>query len=299
MSLTPSSYHQLTRIAPGIFVLMWSTGFIGAKYGLANAEPFTFLGMRFLLTLLVLAPIVFVFKARPPTNWRMVGHLAVVGCLVHGCYLGGVFSAIAHGVPAGVSAIIVGLQPVVTAAFALVWLRERLRWRRLLGLMLGLLGIILVIRERSFVIEDLDGMGLAFSAIAMMGISVGTIYQKRFCAGENLLSGTFVQYAAAGLLMLSLAFLFEQGLVQWTLPFVLAMTWLIFGLSIFAVLLLMYLIRVGEATQVASLFYLVPPLTVIESYWLFDERLGTTAISGMFFCVAAVYLVNKRPRDLH
>lgn len=285
---------------PGVFVLLWSTGFIGAKFGLPYAEPFTFLFIRFVLTLLALIPLVGLMRIAWPSSLRLWGHIGISGLLVHGTYLGGVFYAIYLGMPAGLAALLVGLQPLLTAACAGPLLGERLSSRQWLGLLLGLIGISLVLGSKLDMGNSLFegfGVGALLSVIAaLLGISLGTLYQKRYCTSMPLLSGAVIQYIAAGSLLGVGALLFETREVQWSTTFVLTLGWLVLILSIAAILLLMALIKKGEASRVASLFYLVPPVTALQAWWLFDERLPLLGLAGMVVAIMGVIMVVRRPR---
>ncbi len=296
--------HLWLAMMPGIFVLLWSTGFIGAKFGLPYAEPFTFLFIRCVLTLLIIIPLLGLLRAAWPSSPTLWGHAAVTGLLVHGAYLGGVFYAIYLGLPAGLASLLVGLQPLLTAALAFPLLGERLTIWQWLGLLLGLVGITLVLGGKLSPEETglFEGFGLgALGCVltALLGISAGTLYQKRFCTGMPLLGGSIAQYLAAGALFGIGALLFETRDVTWTPTFVATLAWLVLGLSIAAILLLMALIRRGAASRVASLFYLVPPLTALEAWWLFDETLGPVALIGMGIAITGVGLVvrGNRPRQ--
>lgn len=284
---------------PALFVWLWSTGFIGAKYGLPYAEPFTLLLIRMLLTLGVLVVLAMLLKTRWPT-WRATGHLAVTGLLVHGCYLGGVFYAIQDGMPSGIVSLVVGLQPLVTAGIAVLVLKEAVSWRQWLGLGLGLLGVTLVLLEK---FGGAGHSGSAFSLLtltwallALAGISLGTVYQKRHGTGADLVAGTFIQYGAASVFFAAGAFMLETREVVWSIELKLTLAWLVLGVSVGAILLLMWLIRRGAASQVASLFYLVPPVTALEAFWLFDERLGWLAITGGVISITGVAMVVSRKR---
>jgi len=285
---------------PGLFVALWSTGFIGAKFGLPHAEPFTFLFVRFVLTLVLLIPLVVLLKGGWPRGGRLWAHIGVSGLLVHAAYLGGVFYGIELGMPAGLAALLVGLQPLLTAALARPLLGERLSALQWLGLALGLFGITLVLGSKLDPGEALFqgfGLGALLSvAVALAGISLGTLYQKRFCTGMPLLGGTVVQYLAAGSLLGLGALLFEERSIDWAPTFVLTLLWLVLVLSISAILLLMALIKRGEASRVASLFYLVPPVTALEAWWLFDERLPLVGLIGMAVTIAGVVLVARARR---
>lgn len=284
---------------PALFVWLWSTGFIGAKYGLPFAEPFTLLLIRMLLTLVLLAGLAWIMKTRWP-GWRGAGHLAVTGMLVHGCYLGGVYYAIQDGMASGIVSLIVGLQPLVTAAAAVVFLKESVSRRQWAGLALGLAGVTLVLLEK-FGVSGSDSMyspwSLLWAVFALAGISIGTVYQKRYGTNADLVAGSLIQFSAAAALFAVGAFALETREVEWSLQLQLSMAWLVVGLSIGAVLLLMWLIRQGAASQVASLFYLVPPVTALEAFLLFDERLGALAITGGLIAIVGVALVvtQKKP----
>lgn len=284
---------------PAIFVLLWSTGFIGAKFGLPYAEPFTFLFIRFVLTLLLLIPLALLMRIPWPTSPRLWTHIAVSGFLVHGAYLGGVFYGIYLGMPAGLAALLVGLQPLLTAAFAGPLLGEKLTRLQWVGLSLGLIGICLVLGSKLEIGESLfDGFGISALlcvTAALMGISLGTLYQKRYCTSMPLLSGAVIQYLAAGVLLGSGALLFETRQVEWSSTFVLTLAWLVLILSIAAILLLMALIKKGEASRVASLFYLVPPVTALQAWWLFDERLPLLGLAGMVIAITGVVMVIRKP----
>ena len=284
-----------TYFVPLLFVVLWSTGFIGAKFGLPAAEPFTFLGVRMLLALGLLGLLIPYLKVRWPGRVRDYLHISMVGLLIHGIYLGGVFSAIYRGVDSGLSAVIVGLQPLVTVLLSAIWLRESLGLLKMLGMVIGFIGIFIVIADRGIGIDGISAIGLWLCFGSLLGISVGTIYQKRFCSEFDLLPGVLIQYLAASLFYWALAFALEQRDIYWSPTFVLTLGWLVLVLSLGAVLLLMWLIRHGDSGRVASLFYLVPPLVTLEAWWLFDERLTMVALVGIALCVAGVAMVMKAP----
>ena len=228
-------------------------------------------------------------------QWPAAGlalHNVVAGLLLHGCYLGGVFVSMDHGMPAGLAALIVGLQPVLTATLANRLLGEAVLLRQWLGLVLGILGVYLVVYERATGGGDL----IAWIAvgIALLGITIGTLYQKRFGGGVDWRTGFFIQYAAAGVLVTILAFAFETRNVQWTGEFVFALAWLVLVLSFGAVWLLYDLIRRTGMARLVSLFYLTPPTTALMAWFLFDEHLAPLALVGMAICVAGVAMVNWR-----
>lgn len=284
-------------IMPIVFVLLWSTGFIGARYGLPYAEPFTFLVIRFALTLVLLVPLVWLMRGSWPNNRSLWGHAAVSGCLVHGIYLSGVFYAIDLGMPAGLGALLVGLQPLVTAILAGPLLGERLSTLQWGGLLLGLVGIGLVLGGKldpaSLQFEGFGWSALACIGAALVGISCGTLYQKRYCTGMPLLGGAVIQYLGALALTGLGSLALEQRQIEWNSTFILTLAWLVLVLSIAAILLLMALIKRGAASRVASLFYLVPPVTALEAWWLFDEQLPMLSLVGMAIAIAGVVLVVR------
>lgn len=286
----------LTAAMPAVFVVLWSTGFIGAKFGLPYAEPFTFLTLRFVAVIALLAAVAAATRAPWPKDWRLAGHLAVSGLLVHGLYLGGVFAAIGAGLPSGITALLVGLQPLLTAVVAGRLLGEVISRRQWSGLVLGLVGVTMVLSARLTGLEwnALPWHSLGFALVALLGITAGTLYQKRFCTGMDLRTGAVVQYTAALVVMLPLAGLTESMRVQWTGSFIFALSWLVLVLSVGAISLLMTLIRAGEAARVASLFYLVPPVTAVMAWALFDERLALLGLAGMVLAAIGVALVVKR-----
>jgi len=292
MSAPSAGRSPLVALLPALFVVLWATGFIGAKFGLPYAGPMIFLTLRFALTTAVMLAASLALGAAWPASPREAGHVAVVGLLVQFTYLGGVFFGISRGVSAGVAALIVGLQPVLTAALARAALGERVAPRQWLGLALGLVGVALVVGQK--VGFDARSLGGAVAVVvALFGITAGTLYQKRHCGGIDLRSATVIQNGVAGAAMLLCAVAFEPVRVEWTAEFVFALVWLCLVLSVSATILLFVLLRRGAAAQVASLFYLVPPVTAFIAYLLFGETLGPTAILGMICAMAAVALVNR------
>jgi drug/metabolite transporter (DMT)-like permease len=278
---------------PAVFVVLWSSGFIGAKYGLPYAEPFTFLLWRFAVVTALLALAAWYWRAPWPRRRGEAGHIAVAGLLVHAGYLGGVFGAIHRHVSAGEMAIVAGLQPVLTAMLAAPILGERVSARQWAGVVLGFAGVLLVVRERIAPGQAaLDGYLFALFAVGCM--TVGTLYQKRFCSHMDLCSGAAIQFAASTVAMAVAALLFEGMVVRWTGEFIFALAWLALVLSIGAITLLYLLIRHGEAARVTSLFYLVPPVTVLMAYAFFGERLTLTVLIGMVLTVMGVALVVLR-----
>jgi len=288
------SHKDLVRLVPLLFVILWSTGFVGAKYALPYIEPFYLLFIRMLLTLGVFLVLAILFRAEWP-GLRQGGHQMVVGLLIHASYLGGVFAAIKWQMPAGITAIVVGLQPLLTALIGWQWLGERLRSLQWFGLLMGLVGVILILLNgQSSGSFELRPEAVVAALLALVGISVGTLYQKRFGGGVDLLTGSIYQYLATAVAMALLAFVFEERTVQWHPQLLLALGWLVFGLSISAILLLMFMIREGESARVASYFYLVPPVTALETWVLFGEQLSLVQGVAIVVTVLGVYLVLRR-----
>ena len=279
------------RAAPAIFVVLWSTGFIGTKYVLHNAEPLTYLAIRMIVVVGLMAVIAVIARPQWPDRTG-VAHSVVAGLLVHGFYLGGTAIAIAHSIPAGLSALIPGLQPILTSTLANRWLGERVTPLQWGGLLLGLAGVVLILHDRPM--SGDAGWGWLASGVSLVSITLGTLYQRRYCNRIDWRAGNLVQYIAVTIFFAAGARLFENNVVHWTREFVLSLMWLAVVLSIGSIGLLYWLIRHSAATSVASLFYLVPAVTAVMAYVLFGEQLDTVAIAGMIACAAAVFLVNRR-----
>jgi drug/metabolite transporter (DMT)-like permease len=279
------------RAAPAIFVVLWSTGFIATKYVLHSAEPLTYLAIRMAVVVGLMAVIVAIARPQWPAR-SGIAHSVVAGLLVHGFYLGGTAVAIAHSIPAGLSALIPGLQPILTSTIANRWLGERVTPLQWTGLLLGLSGVVLILHDRPMSGEA--GWGWLATGVSLVSITLGTLYQRRFCGDIDWRAGNLAQYIAVTAFFAAGAWLFESNVVQWTREFVLALAWLAVVLSIGSIGLLYWLLRRAAATSVASLFYLVPAVTAVMAYVLFDEQLDTVAIAGMVACAAAVFVVNRR-----
>lgn len=275
---------------------LWATGFIFTKLGMPHTEPLTFLVVRFSIVVPLMLVLALAMRAAWPSRTE-AGHSMVVGLLLHGCYLGGVFVAIAEGVPAGVVALIVGLQPVLTATVVGPFLGERVQPVQWAGLALGFVGVAMVLWPKL----GLDGSagegsvtGYFFASAGLLGITIGTMYQKRFCGSVHPAAGGVYQYAAAVLLVAAGAGFAESWHVDFlATDFLIAIVWLTVVLSVMTIWLLMVLIRRGAASRVASLFYLVPPVTALFAWILFGETLGPLALAGMAIAVAGVALVNR------
>jgi drug/metabolite transporter (DMT)-like permease len=283
-----------SRLIPSLFVLLWATGFIGARYAMPWSEPFSFLGVRFGVTFVILAAIILLTRRAWPAP-RAALRSAVAGILMHGVYLGGVFWAVRNGMPAGMSALIVGLQPLITAVMAGAVLGERVLPRHWAGLAAGFVGVAIVLSPKLGNVADaLSPPTLAAAVIAVVAMSAGTVWQKRFSANGDIIAGTMIQYLAAALVMTVLSFAFETRTVVLTGELVLAMVWSVLVLSIGAIFLLMRLIRDGDMAKVGSLFYLVPPVTALMAWPLFGESLSWLQIGGMAIAVIGVGLATAQ-----
>jgi len=277
--------------APILFVLLWSTGFIGARFGLPYIEPMTFLAVRMTFVVVLMAAIAVIGGARLP-NKAETGHSLVSGFLVHGVYLGGVFLAISQGVPAGISALIPGLQPILTSTIANRFMGEKVTPQQWAGLVLGLGGVALVLHDRQMLAEA-SVLGWTASVVSLIGITLGSLYQKRFSGGIDWRSGNTIQYLGVAVVFWLAAFAFETRVIHWTGELVFALAWLIIVLSIAAIGLMYWLIRRSAATRFASLFYLVPAVTALMAFFLFGEKLDALSIFGMVVCAAGVLIVNR------
>jgi drug/metabolite transporter (DMT)-like permease len=282
----------LARVAPGIFVLLWATGFLIAKLGVPYAQPMTILAMRFVLAAIMMATVAAVTGAPWPRSWSRIGHIAMIGILLHAVYLGGCYIAIYGGMPAGMVALIAGFQPILTATLAGPVLGERTRPVQWIGIATGFVGLMMVLWER-MVIDLSHPAALLFAILSLLGITSATIYQKRFCPSFDLRSGTAIQYLAASLVMVPTALILGVGAVDWAPTFIFALAWLVIVLSGVSIALLTWMISRGAASKVASLFYLTPPIAAIGSYFWFDERLSGLALAGMAVIVFGLYLLNR------
>lgn len=283
----------LIRLVPIVFVLLWSTGFIGARYAMPWAEPFAFLAVRFGLTIVLLALLLAAISWRAMDR-RQALHAMIAGALIHGVYLGGVFWAIRNGMPAGLSALIVGLQPLATAMMAAAVLGERLTGKHWAGMALGLAGVAIVLAPKLGALGGVTAATLLSSFVAMLAISAGTVWQKRFVASGDLIVGTIWQYVGGVALMLVATLVLETQTYQLTGELVFAMAWLVLVLSLGAIFLLMYLIREGEVAKVSSLFFLVPSVTALVAWVLFDETLNAVQIAGMVLTTVGVAVATRK-----
>ena len=282
---------------PVVFVFIWSTGFVTAKYGLPYAPPLTFLSIRYALSVLCILVLIALARVSWPRGQKQWLHLAVSGVLIHAGYLGGVWMAIKGGMGSGLAALMVGLQPVLTA----VWVSsvassaggaEKVTQRQWLGLSLGLGGLVLVVSRKFGSTQEVTAYTLAAITMALVSITVGTLYQKRYVAPADVRSATAVQLVAAFVVTLPLA-LFETEAVTWTPQFMSALAWSVLVLTLGGSSLLYLLIQRGAATAVTSLLYLVPPCTALMAWLLFAEPITAVTVLGTAITALGVSLVVR------
>jgi len=289
----------LKKFAPGLFVLLWSTGFIGVKYGIPYAPPFYFVAIRMAIAaLLLFVAISFLRKSQPITR-SILWPSTLIGLTLHGAYLGGCFFAASRGMPAGVTALIVSLQPVLVSLFAARYLGEPLKARALVGLALGLAGLFVVVIPRISITgtNSISLVSIAACVVGLLGGTSGTILQKKYGGAIPTLAGTSIQYAATAVILLMLALIFEEPNISWSIEFIGALTWLVLALSFGAILLLFFLLSHGSAASVSSLFYLVPAVTAIEAYFFFDEHISPVSLLGTLITVIGVWLVVSKTKE--
>ena len=281
----------LERFAPALFVLLWSTGFVGAKYGLPYADPFIFLSVRILIAAILLFALARILKMPVGIGRQAVARSGLIGFFLHACYLGGVFYSIAQGLPAGVAAVVTSLQPVLVSVFAVKILGEQLRRTQIVGLLTGLVGVVLVLGPS--IDAQIPTPAIIAILIALMGSTTATLLQKKLGADIPLISGTAYQYLFSGCVLGLIALATQETSITWNLRFTLAFVWLILILSVGAILLLLWLLNTGSAAKVSSLFYLVPPATAIEAFFLFGEKVNTQGFLGIGITALGVWLVMR------
>ena len=288
---------QLERYAPALFVFLWSTGFIGAKYIVPYAEPFTFLAIRYVLAAAILFAIAYAFKQPLKLNREQFKASFAVGMLLHVIYIGGVFYAVSLGVSAGISAVIVSIQPVLVSLLAVPLLGERLRWVQVVGLFLGVAGIALLLLPKVFqgdYTASTSLVGIFICVIALLGTSGGYLIQKKVGSDIPFLSGTGAQYAVSAIAFAVLSFATEEQIIEWVPAFLFGLAWIVLMLSIASIVLLYGMLRTGSASKVSSLYYLVPPAAAIQAYFLFGEVIGFVGIIGMALAAIGVVLVMRQ-----
>ena len=281
----------LERFAPALFVLLWSTGFVGAKYGLPYADPFVFLSVRILLAALLLFALARALRMPVRIGRGAIARSGLIGFFLHACYLGGVFYSIAQGLPAGVAAVVTSLQPVLVSVFAVKVLGESLRRGQVIGLLTGLFGVVLVLGPS--LESEIPLPAIIAILVALIGSTSATLLQKKLGADIPLISGTAYQYLFSGCVLGMIALATQETSITWSLRFTAAFVWLVLVLSVGAILLLLWLLNTGSAAKVSSLFYLVPPATAIEAFFLFGEKVNTQGFLGIGITALGVWLVMR------
>ena len=282
---------SLQRFAPLVFVLLWSTGFVGAKYGLPYADPFIFLAIRVLIASLLLFVVAQLLSMQIRIGREAITRSFLIGFFLHACYLGGVFYSISQGLPAGVAAVVTSLQPVLVSLIAIKVLGEKLRAKQVIGLFLGLVGVLLVLGPTFD--SQISWTAVAAIVIALIGSTTATLLQKKVGTDIPLLAGTAYQYLFSGAVLALLALGTGQTSITWNAQFTGAFIWLLLVLSVGAILLLLWLLNTGSAASVSSLFYLVPPATAIEAFFLFGEKVNTQGLLGIGVTALGVWFVIR------
>jgi drug/metabolite transporter (DMT)-like permease len=281
----------LEKFAPALFVLLWSTGFIGAKYGLPYADPFVFLSVRILLAALLLFALARALRMPVRIGRTAIARSGLIGFFLHACYLGGVFYSLSEGLPAGVAAVVTSLQPVLVSLIAVKVLGEQLRIRQVAGLFIGLVGVVMVLGPS--IDAQIPSAAIIAILVALIGSTTATLLQKKLGADIPLISGTAYQYLFSGCVLGVISLATQETSITWSLRFTAAFVWLVLVLSVGAILLLLWLLNSGSAAKVSSLFYLVPPATAIEAFLLFGEKVNTQGFLGIGITALGVWLVMR------
>ena len=282
---------KLASFAPILFVILWSTGFVGAKYGLPYADPFIFLSVRVLIAAFLLFAIAALLKSPIAIGKSAISRSALIGFFLHACYLGGVFFAISKGLPAGVAAVVTSVQPVLVSLLAIKVLGETLNIKQIVGLFLGFVGVITVLAPSSK--ADIPISGVVAILVALLGSTTATLLQKKIGTDVPLISGTAYQYLASGLVLGVAAIATGGTRIQWSQEFIITFVWLLAALSVGAILLLLWLLNTGSAASVSSLLYLVPPATALEAFFLFGEKVNIQGLLGIGITALGVWLVIR------
>lgn len=289
---------MLLRLAPALFVVIWSTGWISARGAAPHSDPLTFLTLRYTLAALALVLILLVFRVKMPADKRIWVHGMVSGIFLHAIYLGGVWYVIDEGLATPLSGLIAALQPLMTAVLAVTWLSEHLSRRQWLGLALGFAGLVVALIPNLAELQD-EALAaaswlIAINVAAMVSVTLGTLYQKRYLQGGDLRAITLLQYIGAIAITAPAALLLEELHYEINLQSSLIMAWSVLGLSLAAIGLLLLLIRHGAVSRAATLIYLIPPVVAVQAWLFFGEGLSPIQIGGMLITVLGVYLVNLK-----
>jgi drug/metabolite transporter (DMT)-like permease len=281
----------LERLAPALFVLLWSSGFVAAKYGLPYADPFIFLSVRILIAAILLFALARLLKMPVRIGRVAIARSSLIGFFLHACYLGGVFYSIAQGLPAGVAAVVTSLQPVLVSIVAVKVLGEQLRIRQVAGLLIGFVGVVLVLGPS--IDAQIPSAAIMAILVALVGSTTATLLQKKLGVDIPLISGTAYQYLFSGCILGIIAVTTQETTIVWTLRFTAVFIWLILVLSVGAILLLLWLLNSGSAAKVSSLLYLVPPVAAVEAFFLFGEKVNTQGFLGIGVTALGVWLVMR------
>lgn len=290
----PSNHKsKFLVLVPWIFVFLWSTGFIGAKYTVAYSEPFFLLFLRGILSCVAFATLAFLAKAKWPTKNTAIKQLTT-GLMIQAMFLGGCFKAIHLGMPTAFVSLVTGMQPILTTIILTSLYKKRFNTMQWFSMSVGFIGVFLVLKPNSGLDSSVQFAAIFSSVIGLLGMTIGSLYQKRFKGDGHILTQVFFQYVSLTLIMGCLTLVFEQQQAEWSVSFILGLSWLVFGVSVSAILLLMFMIDNGESTKVATFFYLVPVFTAIESWLLFDEGISVTALTGMVFTLLGLILFLRQ-----
>jgi drug/metabolite transporter (DMT)-like permease len=281
--------------APAVFLVLWSGGFAVAKIGLSHAEPLTILALRYGVLVALMLPLAVILRVPMPATWRGWADVAVVGFLIQVVYFVACYVAFKSGVSAGGVAIIVCLQPILVALIAPYLVGERVNQWGWIGLALGLLGAAIVISARGAIAVQ-NNFGLICAVVGLLGITAGTLWEKRFGKSHHPVAANLIQYAVGAAVTVPLAYASEGMAIRWDAEFVAVMAYLVIGNSIIALGLLLAMIRVGEVSRVSALFYLVPPLSALIAWPMLGERLSPLAWVGMVIAAAGVALVSRKAK---
>ena len=281
-------------ILPFLFILLYGSGFVFTQYGLENSSPMAFLAIRFIIAFWILLILSVVLKVSWPKNIKEFIHIAIAGSLTVGTFSIGVFLSISYGIDASLSALVIALQPILVAVLAWKFLNEERNTKIIFGFLLGFIGVFFVIAQK---IDNIDlSIGILYSFLALLGLSIGNIYQKKHCLNMNLFSGGAIQTLASTILVLPFLY-YEDINIVWNSDFIIALLYMSVGVSIGALSLLYIMIKNADVSKVSSIFYLVPLSAVFISYLLFDAQIDLVTILGIIIVLFAIVLINKKPKN--
>lgn len=284
--------HIQKSILPFGFIFLYGSGFIFTQYGLVNSTPMAFLGIRFFIAFSILCSIAYFLKMPFPKTKKEFFHISIAGSLTVGTFSIGVFLSISYGISGAINALIISLQPIIVTVLALNFLKEKITIKVWFGLALGFLGVFFVVISK-LNMEDFSMLGILCSIIGLAGLSLGSLYQKKYCSNMNLYSGGAIQTLSSTILVLPFLF-FEEIKVAWNNEFYIALFYMAIAVSIGALSLLYIMIKNGEVSKVSSIFYLVPVSAALVSYLLLDEKMDWSVFIGIVTVFIAIGLINKK-----